>query len=94
MPSVLVQCHVHNSAPDQPLRYRVWVNRELFAERHWRWSDDCYLEENIGINAIAGRCKIRITAIEGNLSVSNWTVAEGRAEIDQQGNLRIDHENT
>lgn len=94
MPSVMVQCEVHRVQTDQPLRYRVWVGNELFAERGWHWGSEHFLQEHIGIAAPAGDHWVRVEAIQGQLQVCNWDVVQGPGQIDQQGQLRIQHENT
>ena len=51
---VRVECDVTAKVHNQPLRYRVYVNNELFAERTWIW-ENCYLEESLQIQAGPGR---------------------------------------
>ena len=96
MPGVMVQCDVCCDTPEQP-RYRVWVRDELFAEREWRWGTECYLEEMIGVSGEPGIYPVRVETVPGSagaITVTRWRVTEGPAQIDQQGNLRIQHENT
>lgn len=45
-----------------PPVYRIYVNDELFAEREWRWTD-CYLTEQLQIQAPAGVYSIRLEAV-------------------------------
>ena len=59
--------------------YRIFVDKELFNERVWRWGDDTYLEELIQFKAAAGIYQISIQKID-----------QTKTEI-LASNLRIDH---
>lgn len=92
----MVECSVQCDSPEQP-RYRVWVRDELFAERKWRWGQECYLVEMIGVCGEPGAYPVRVELVPGSagaIAVSDWRVVEGPGTVDQQGNLEIQHENT
>jgi hypothetical protein len=70
--------------------YRVYVNDELFAERTWRWTD-CYLEENLQINAEPGEYQLRWELVPphlAKLSVTDLRIEYGPGLIQDQ-KLRI-----
>jgi len=78
-------------------RYRVWVNQELFTERQWRFSADQYLEENVFIQVPGGRYHMRVELVpsdQGQVQAQNFRVISGPAQVDQQGFLEIQNENT
>jgi len=88
----MVECIVSLDQPEGEPRYRVWVGQELFAERQWRWGQDCVLQEQIGITAPPGRYAIQVLTVpgsQGTVSASQWRVVEGAGEVDQAGLLRI-----
>lgn len=71
-----------NCSSDQPLRYRAFVNEELFSERTWIWNN-VYLEEMFQIHAPPGRYTIRFENVDpelGSISVSNYRV-EGPGHV-------------
>lgn len=71
--------------------YRVYVNDELFTERTWRWTD-CYLEENLQIEAKPGDYVLRWELLPPHLAqlqVCNIRVEYGDAEIKEGNILRI-----
>ena len=71
---VRVECDVTAKVHAQPLRYRAYVNNELFAERTWIWTDS-YLEENFQISAPAGVYPIRFETVDtdhGCITVQNY----------------------
>ena len=66
----------------QPLRYRAFVNEELFSERTWIWNN-FYLEEMFQISAPPGRYKIRFENVDpelGSIAVRNYRV-EGPGQV-------------
>ena len=74
--------------------YRVYVNDELFAERTWRWTD-CYLEENLEIQAEPGEYTIRFELVPphlAHLQVDNVRVESGPGIIINNNALRITNE--
>lgn len=94
---VTVLTDVYCKWSDQPPRYRVYVNDELFAERTWIWSN-AYLEEMLQIKALPGQYTIRYELVSGfdnnaGLKVRNMRVNVGPGRIlDKQGTLEIHHE--
>jgi len=84
-----VDCEWEGLAPV----YRVYVNDELFAERTWQWTD-CYLEENLQINAEPGEYNLRWELVPPHLAtitVKNMRVDRGPATIENNV-LRINNE--
>jgi hypothetical protein len=87
-----VDCEWEGLAPI----YRVYVNDELFAERTWRWTD-CYLEENLQINAEPGEYSLRWELVPphlAHLQVKNIRVEHGPGIITENNALRITNETT
>ena len=81
--SVVVECDVTAKVDLHPLRYRVFVNEELFTERTWIWSD-CYLEESIPILAPAGIYPIQFQTVDqtnGRIKVRNFRITSGLGRI-------------
>jgi hypothetical protein len=75
-----VDCEWEGLAPI----YRVYVNDELFAERTWLWTD-CYLEENLQINAEPGKYSLRWELVPPHLAqlqVTNVRVDYGPGTIE------------
>ena len=71
--------------------YRVYVNDELFAERTWLWTD-CYLEEELQIEASPGKYSLRWELVPpclATLHVTNVRVTDGPANIKNNELLRI-----
>jgi hypothetical protein len=71
--------------------YRVFVNNELFAERTWSWTD-CYLEENLQIEAEPGQYNLRWELVNphlAHLKVSNLRVEVGPGQIIDHSTIRI-----
>ena len=80
---VVVQCDVTAKRLNDPLRYRLYVNDELFVERTWIWQNS-YLEENIPIAAPAGVYPIRLETVDighGRIKIRNHRVVHGPARI-------------
>ena len=78
-------------------RYRVWVNQELFTERRWRFDPDQYLTENLVIRTQPGRYHLRAELVPGDIgeiTVTNFQVESGQAQVNQQGFLEIIDETT
>ena len=71
---VRVECDVTAKVLAQPLRYRAYINNELFAERTWIWTDS-YLVENFQIQAAPGVYPIRFETVDtdhGCITVQNY----------------------
>ena len=84
-----VDCEWEGLAPT----YRVYVNDELFAERTWQWTD-CYLEENLQINAEPGEYHIRFELVPphlAHLQIDNVRVDYGPGTVENNV-LRIRNE--
>ena len=77
-----IQFTVDVSAKRQPgaeLRYRVYINDELFTERNWIWTD-AYLEETHQILVPGGIYPIRYETLDresGRIRVKNFRVIDG-----------------
>ena len=71
---VRVECDITAKVHAQPLRYRAYINNELFAERTWIWTDS-YLVENFQIQAAPGVYPIRFETVDtdhGCITVQNY----------------------
>lgn len=96
---VRVECDVTGKAHAQPLRYRAYINNELFTERTWIWTDS-YLEENFQIQASPGVYPIRFETVDadnGRIKVRNHRVVVGPGQIvEYQGETAVEilHEST
>ena len=80
---VQVECNVTAKVLEQPLRYRAYVNNELFAERTWIW-EGVYLRESFQISAPAGVYPIRFETVDpenGRIKVRNHSVTKGPGRI-------------
>jgi len=69
--------------PDTELRYRAYINDELFTERNWIWTDT-YLEETHQIMASTGTYPIRYETVDreaGRIRVKNFRVIDGPGVI-------------
>jgi hypothetical protein len=93
---VRVECDVTAKVHEQPLRYRAYVNNELFSERTWIW-DNCYLEENFQISAPAGVYPIRFETVNtdrGRIKVRDFRVVAGPGRIiEYQGETAVEISN-
>lgn len=72
--------------------YRIYVNDELFAERTWRWTD-CYLRENLQIEAHPGRYHVRLEPVGPQIAkfvTRNYGVDAGPGRWAENGILEID----
>ena len=91
MENKFVQFTVDVSAkqrPDTELRYRAYVNDELFTERNWIWTNT-YLEEMHQIMAPTGTYPIRYETVDresGRIRANNFRVIEGPAVIVEDNN--------
>jgi hypothetical protein len=91
MENKFVQFTVDVSAkqrPDTELRYRAYVNDELFTERNWIWTNT-YLEEMHQILAPTGTYPIRYETVDresGRIRANNFRVIEGPAVIVEDNN--------
>lgn len=90
---VRVECDVTAKLFSQPLRYRAYINNELFAERTWIWTDS-YLEENFQIQAPPGVYSIKFETVDadnGRIKVRNYRVVAGPGRIiDYQGETAVE----
>jgi hypothetical protein len=93
---VRVECDVTAKVHVQPLRYRAYVNNELFTERTWIWTGS-YLEENFQIQAAPGIYPIRFETVDadhGRIKVRNHRVITGPGRIvDYQGETAVEISN-
>jgi hypothetical protein len=93
---VRVECDVTAKVHVQPLRYRAYVNNELFTERTWIWTGS-YLEENFQIQAAPGIYPIRFETVDadhGRIKVRNHRVITGPGRIvDYQGQTAVEISN-
>ena len=93
---VRVECDVTAKVHHQPLRYRAYVNNELFAERTWIWNN-CYLEESFQIQAAPGVYPIRFETVDeanGRVKVRNHRVTAGPGRIiNYQGQTAVEISN-
>ena len=88
---VLALADINCNWSGEPPRYRCYVNDELFTERTWIWVD-CYLEEQIPIQASPGQYLIRYELVDverAQLTVDNFRIHHGPAVIDQTGCVTI-----
>jgi hypothetical protein len=90
---VRVECDVTAKVQVEPLRYRAYVNNELFAERTWIWTNS-YLEENFQIQARPGIYPIRFETVDadhGRIKVRNHRVTTGPGRIvEHQGETAVE----
>lgn len=89
--AVIVTCDVRCEWRKGQPQYRAYVNDELFTERTWLW-EGAYLEETFQISAKPGKYLIRYELIGGKratLTVTNFRVEHGRAQVNQQGEIEI-----
>ena len=93
---VRVECDVTAKVLAQPLRYRAYINNELFAERTWIWTGS-YLEENFQIQAAPGVYSIRFETVDadhGRVKVRNLRVVAGPGRIiEYQGETAVEISN-
>jgi hypothetical protein len=89
---VRVECDVTAKVHAQPLRYRAYVNNDLFAERTWIWTGSD-LEENFQIQAAPGVYPIRFETVDadhGRVKVRNLRVVAGPGRrIDYHGETAV-----
>ena len=89
--SVNVGCDVTAKVYNQPFRYRVYVNDELFAERAWIW-EGIYLEEMLPISAPPGVYLIKFEVVDpdhGRIKVRNWKVTGPGQIFDYYGDTAL-----
>ena len=80
---VRVLTEVHCDWGAEPPIYRVYVDNELFTERTWIWKD-CYLEENILVEAEPGDYQIEYRLLDptsASLRTENMRVDFGSGTI-------------
>ena len=86
---VLFEYDVHCDWPADPPRYRMFVDRELFAERTWIWKDE-FLQESAVLHAPPGDYKIRYVLMgPGTIRAINPRVLEGPGIFIDEHTLRI-----
>ena len=91
---VQVVCDVHCRWDQEPPRYRVYVNDELFTERTWIWQN-VYLEEMLQILAPPGTYKIRYELVDPDhalLKVKDVRVINGPGRMGIKNWLEIYNE--
>ena len=89
---VRVLCDVYCKWVENPPRYRVFVNNELFTERTWIWNNDYYLEEALQIEATPGEYQLMFQLIDDSgaeLKVKNPRIDEGSAVMHKHLRLEI-----
>ena len=77
--------------PGAVLRYRAYINDELFTERSWIWREQ-YLEEYIPIQASPGHYTIRYELVEpehARIKVHNLRVITGPGTVNDRGCVHI-----
>jgi hypothetical protein len=80
---VQVECDVTAKLHTHPLRYRAYINDELFTERTWIWSN-CYLEESFQILAPPGLYVVKFETVDehnGRIKVRNFRIISGPGRI-------------
>ena len=88
---VRVLCDVICKWSENPPRYRVFVNGELFTERTWIWQDH-YLEEALQIEAVPGEYQITFELVRAEgaeLKIKNCRIDEGPAIMHKHLRLEI-----
>jgi len=74
----------------QPPMYRVFINDELFTERHYIWKGKQFLRENLQIEAEPGHYKIRFeSSEEEKFLIRNTTARYGSVAVIDSFNFRI-----
>lgn len=89
---VRVLCDLYCNWVENPPRYRVFVNDELFTERTWIWTDDYYLEEALQIEAVPGSYQLMFQLIDDSgaeFRVKNARIDEGPAVMHKHLRLEI-----
>lgn len=93
---VRVKCDVTVKVFNYPLRYRAYVNEELFTERTWIWPE-AYLEESFQIQAPPGVYPIRFESVDaanGRVKARNYRVITGPGRIvNYQGGTAVEISN-
>lgn len=87
----VAKCKVFCEWFNQPPRYRVYVADELFCERTWIW-EGVYLEENIVLNAPAGRYRVRLEMVDpehSKIHMQDLEIVSGSAIIANDGSIQI-----
>ena len=75
----------------RPPRYRIYVADELFCERTWIW-EGVYLEENLTLNAEAGKYRVRLEMVDpehSKIRLQDLAVSYGPAIIANDGSIQI-----
>ena len=89
---VRVLCDIYCKWAENPPRYRVFVNDELFTERTWIWTDDYYLEEALQIEAVPGSYQLTFQLVKDDgavLKVKNPRIDMGPAVMHKHLRLEI-----
>lgn len=74
-----------------PPVYRIYVNKELFAEREWRWTEH-YLEEILQLQVSPGVYSVTLESVGPNIAsfrCSNHRVMHGSARWRDAGILEV-----
>ena len=88
---VRVVCDITCKWGEEPPRYRVYVNDELFAERTWIWKD-VQLEESLQIEAPFGAYPVRFENVDpdrGSFKFRNIRVEHGPGRIRTFDNVTL-----
>ena len=76
----IVAVEVYCSWTQQPPRYRVFVNDELFAERTFIWDGGYFLDEHLTISGPIGKYQIRCENVDpdlGEFKFKNMRLVDG-----------------
>lgn len=75
----------------KPPRYRLYVERELMAERTWSWHN-IYLEEMLQLELEPGDYTVKLELLDqkkASLHYQNLRIMHGPAEVINQQTIRV-----
>ena len=79
---MLIDVHHKHIGRNHDPRYRLYINDELFSERHYRFESDMYLTEQLFVTKKEGTYKIKIESISGfSFKLRNLRCKCGTAQI-------------
>lgn len=84
LPYAIVALEVYCNWTDQPPRYRVYVNDELFSERTFIWDNSYFLDEHLTIQGPPGTYNIRCENVDpehGEFKFKNMRIIEGSGNM-------------
>ena len=84
LPHAIVAMDISCQWTDNPPRYRVFVNDELFAERTFIWDNGYYLEEYLTIQGPPGKYNIRCENVDpelGEFKFKNTRMVSGQGSM-------------